>query len=132
VHEGFWAQFVAFLNQTAGRAVQNGAPDAASFLAGVVELVDALSYPGGNSAGWLSKIRNDINYQQLYDSWYPFPKSSQSAAAASVICHKPSADIFISRENAKDPVRSFIETSVYLACLGFELSDYVSKRSTKG
>jgi hypothetical protein len=36
------------------------------------DFVNNLSHAGSNNGGWLSKIRNEINYKQLHSTWFPY------------------------------------------------------------
>ncbi len=124
VHDGFWKAFAAFLERSAADAVQKQASDADQFLAGVSELTPRLK-------GWLSARRNEINYQQLYGVWYPVTRAKSVSDFMGNIRFVESKTVRLSR-SLSDEIRSFLETSQFLACLNGEVAQYVAARSPSG
>ena len=72
--------FCLYLSNRAKLAIQNGEPDANQFLSGVTDLVDVISQGGLGTSSWISSYRNEVNYQHLYDVWFPLKKEAGCAA----------------------------------------------------
>ncbi len=77
-HRDSWKAFDQWL-QSAIREF----PEATGLTTSKVEAIEVLSalrenlrFDGANSGNWLSTFRNNLNYRQSYDAWYPYRKSA--------------------------------------------------------
>lgn len=132
VHEGFWKLFCKFLMDGATKAVHIRAANANEYLAGADEICGAIRHGSSNSGIWFSMVRNEINYQHKYETWFPVRKRALAigalkSAQANRLSVLPTRDT-----KTKDPIGAFVNTSKYLACLNTDLADFVAQRSNSG
>lgn len=130
VHERFWLLFCDFLDETSAIAVANRAANATEFLAGASEIANAIKGDGSIGRVWLSTMRNDINYQHKYKTWFPVTRRDeplQSLIHAGLVTSK---SIRFDLSAAKKPLSTFVNIARYVACLSSEISDFVAARST--
>ena len=130
VHESFWRYFASYLEALSKDAVSKGSPDAASFLAGVSEITPLLKRGAGKNSVWYSAIRNEINYQHLHGVWYPPKKAKINTSAINAVKLLGSSSVRLDYSATTAPLNAFLNLSQYLACLNYELAEYISARST--
>lgn len=123
VHDKFWKSFDHFLRDCADYAVRQKLPNATDLISGVTELRPYL-------IGWLSTRRNEINYQQKYDAWFPAEKGGKILEHLNTVCLSSSKNIRLVF-NDQNRIKEFIQATQYLSCLNYELSEFISNRSTK-
>ncbi len=72
-HEKFWKVFNHFICNLSNSIIAgSSSPDANSVFNKLEELSQNLTYLGNVNGTWLSQLRNDINYRQLYGLWFPY------------------------------------------------------------
>lgn len=78
-HKDTWQKFNEKLKELSSAILQvpglsQETKEVSAFL---VNISDSISSSGRFSSGnWLSSFRNDLNYKQEYEAWYPYKKSS--------------------------------------------------------
>ncbi len=107
VHESFWKLFCRFLQDEAAKAANQGAADSNLFVAGAIELSEAILNGASGGGVWLSAIRNEINYQHKHDAWFPLRKKSKSLEAISGTVYADSATIRLDGSKEKEPIFVF-------------------------
>ncbi len=132
VHDSFWKQFCYFLRDRAEEAVKRNAADSDNFIAGSSEIIDAITENGINSGVWFSRIRNEINYQHQHATWFPIQRSSKTVDVLSLVKTSNSATIGLQSKKPSDPIKPFVQVSMYMACLNIDLSSLIAARSTRG
>jgi len=72
-HEGLWCYFTDFLNDSKN-SVYHQLPqhEAQIVVEKIDELIKALRNWNSPHGNWLSRIRNLVNYNQAYGTWYPY------------------------------------------------------------
>lgn len=78
-HKDTWSIFHAKLRELSNSvlAVQGVSKEKADVSAFLTSLSNALTDSGKHGAGnWLSLFRNNLNYKQDYEAWYPYRKAS--------------------------------------------------------
>ncbi|MES2332638.1 MAG: hypothetical protein V4539_23725 [Bacteroidota bacterium] len=89
---------------------------------------------GSNNGGWLSRIRNDINYKHLHGTWYPYNDSKKYYSELNKFLNDwKSSPLSIELSNlvGKELVR-FISTCQFLIGVSREVSIDMSKRCSVG
>jgi hypothetical protein len=72
-HAAVWEAFDEFLNDVAGKiAALPSTPETSDALGQILKLA---AYVRQSGVAWLSMTRNDINYRQLLDVWFPYGKN---------------------------------------------------------
>jgi hypothetical protein len=130
VHESFWKNFCAYLEEESAQAVFRGDASASDYSLGVYELSNALIE--GARGVWLSSVRNEINYQHGYGAWFPLRKGAEAFKAIDNESFSASNSFRMDISKEKSPLTAFTNISRYLACLNIEVSDYIASRSTAG
>lgn len=80
-HEALWKVFLTLLDELQGRVLQGG-PNTIEVQATATylgEIARRLKSKGANGGNWLSVLRNEVNYRQLYGIWYPYSVPDASA-----------------------------------------------------
>jgi len=131
VHEAFWIMFSKFIVSEATKSITEKAPDSSVFLAYATQLSAAILEGHGNSS-WLSKIRNQINYQHEHETWMPMRKSAESSRLSKFASQAPLLSASLDIPKSKRPLESFANICCYISNLNIEVANRVSKRSTKG
>ena len=129
VHEGFWASFVKYLESEANRAVKMGLPDNQFFVSYALQLKQAIM--SGETA-WLSKVRNEINYQHEHQSWMPLTKRSPSNFSVPRSSKENGSNLRLDISREKEPVRAFFCVCCFLSELNSEIATRVAARSKAG
>lgn len=80
-HELLWKSFLELLVFLRSSLLQSSpstseVQDVATYLD---EVAARLKAKGANGGNWLSVLRNEVNYRQLYGVWYPYDVSASSA-----------------------------------------------------
>lgn len=129
VHEGFWSTFIKYVEREASRAAQLGLPDNQDFISYSINLKQSIM---SGETVWISKLRNEINYQHDYQSWMPITKKSISNRAIPKTSgdYKSNARLDVSR--SKEPIRSFFCVCCYISELNYLIADRVAKNSKAG
>lgn len=129
VHEGFWSMFVKYLELEAGRAVTEGLPDNQDFVSYAFDVKKSIM---SGETVWISKMRNEINYQHEHQSWMPLTKKSISniSIPKSSAGYSSNARLDISR--VKDPIKSFFCVCCYISELNLLIANRVAARSKAG
>jgi hypothetical protein len=74
-HGAMWKLFAQKLSQISNDILHiNSSADYQQISTKLSDCVANLKYMGNNNGGWLSKIRNDINYKHKFGIWYPYEK----------------------------------------------------------
>lgn len=131
VHDGFWKSFCDFLNQSANEAVEAAEVGSETFASGVSDVIRSLE-GGTSNKGWMSKVRNEINYQHRYAVWRPNKKSDRTATSIAGVQHSPSSGIPLLVRTGKTPIPAFVRAANYLAMLNMEVAANVGARSKTG
>lgn len=131
-HETFWTLFCDFLRQEAQWAMKSEQADAQDFFVLSNELIDAICDDSGNGGIWLSKIRNEINYQHGHQVWFPMDKKSKGLRAFDPGSIPTLLTSRLDISKSKDSVSAFLNTSLYLSGVSKTVSEFVAERSTVG
>lgn len=123
VHDGFWKNFIQYLNEKADIAVQNDSVGSNEFVAAINDLTPALN-------GWFSARRNDINYQHAFGVWFPVIRS-RSINDVVQNDRKSASTSYNLNMRSGNEIRSFLDVSRFLSCLNAELADHIAGRSSK-
>jgi hypothetical protein len=132
VHEDFWTYFCSFLEARAEKALEKGAANAAEFISGASEISAAIKDGGIGTSAWFSGVRNEINYQHKYDVWFPLRRDGKVLGIVNGVQLADSNSIRMDVSKRRHPVAAFSKVAQYLACLSYEISETVAKRSTAG
>ena len=87
---------------------------------------------GGSNGVWLSAIRNEINYQQKYETWFPLHRKCPSLEALNCNVYSESSSIRLDNSKSRRPILAFVNITKYIANLSIEVANYVANRSTIG
>lgn len=128
VHENFWVIFCNYLKSESENALIQGTPDAGIFAGLANELSEAV-LDGGLGVAWLSAVRNQINYQHMYDSWQPYKKGSECYKSVMKFNVPPDLELKSDLSKSKQPINSFIQVSSFIARLSADLAKYVADNS---
>jgi len=131
VHDSFWKQFCVFLSEVADEAIKSRKPDASKFLAESNEVIDAIKGVNYGGRTWFSTVRNEVNYQHKYDTWYPMTRRSEALSALSSLKKMKSSAVRMDVIAAKKPLTAFVNVATFLACLNIEISELLAARSTQ-
>ena len=71
-HAAVWGAFDDFLNDVAQKIA--GLPSTAETSDALDQVLKLAEYVRRSGVAWLSSTRNDINYRQLLDVWFPYGK----------------------------------------------------------
>ena len=71
-HQKFWRSFCNFLENLATDVASRNDIDATNVVARIIEVTSALKSNGYTNGGWLSNLRNVINYQFQHGVWFPY------------------------------------------------------------
>jgi hypothetical protein len=129
VHEGFWSKFVKYIEREAMHAAQHGLPDNQDFISYSSDLKQSIM---SGETVWISKIRNEINYQHDYQSWMPISKKSISNMAIPKTSEDYKSNARLDVHRSKDPIRSFFYLCCYISELNYLIADRVAKNSKAG
>lgn len=129
VHEGFWSTFIEYLEGEAKSAVDNSLPDNQDFVAHALELKQSVMSGG---AVWISKIRNEINYQHEHEAWMPMTKRSTANIAIPRLAENNMLNARLDIDRSKYPIKSFFCVCCYLSILNCLISSKVSEKSKGG
>jgi hypothetical protein len=132
VHDVFWRAFCLKLSVAAARFVEAGMPDSEDFVAGVTDIASNVRFAGEGSGAWLSQVRNNINYQHDYDTWYPQAKGSAAREAVRSLRVGRSDTFRLDFSKAKQTMQTFVDVCNFLCCLNVELAGAVAARSSVG
>lgn len=132
VHEAFWKSFCDFLNELSQQAASSEAVDAGEMVSGSSEICEAISGTRDRSGSWLSTMRNEINYQHKHAVWFPTKKTNKFEELIGAVQFMPSSACILGSPISRKPVQAFIETCSFLACLSYEIAEFIAARSTKG
>jgi hypothetical protein len=73
IHAAFWLDFAGVLRSSGNNFLSAGSVSAQIAVDKLIALEDVLtnrgSFPKGN---WLSEVRNRVNYQHSYGTWFPY------------------------------------------------------------
>jgi len=108
------------LNNEAEWAIQNGLPDNLDFFRFCGEMERSNM---ANGSVWITKIRNEINYQHKHESWMPLTKKSPSNSFSN--CRLDVSKI-------KEPIKSFFCICCYISELNFQVAARISAKSKTG
>jgi hypothetical protein len=131
VHESFWKEFCAFLNEEAAAAVSGAAAGSSDFVAKADELSDAI-LKGGATGSWLSHVRNQINYQHGHDLWLPYRKSSEGYQSLIRDGLPAIENARLDVSKTKKPIAAFVNVASYVTNLSNVVGDFTALRSSKG
>lgn len=98
------------------------------------DLIKNLSYVGSNNYGWLSRIRNDLNYKHLYGVWHPYSldkKQLDYIVRSLSIWKGDIVKIELSNLTGKEITR-FSNTCQFIIGLSKKISNDMSKRCGNG
>lgn len=129
VHEGFWSVFVKYLETEARRAVETGLPDNQDFISHALEVKNSIM---SGETVWLSKVRNEINYQHEHQSWMPLTKKSISNKSLPKSSTEYSLNARLDASKVKDPIKSFFCTCCYISELNLLIANRVAAKSKAG
>jgi hypothetical protein len=129
VHEGFWISFVKYLAREAERAVQDGLVDNQLFLGYSYKIKEAIM---AGESPWISRVRNEINYQHEHQSWMPLTKKSVSnlSIPRSSINYSANSRLDVARQS--DEIKAFFSVCCYLSELNLEIATRIAARSKAG
>ena len=74
-HEAFWLVFQERIDRLSSEVLTTGVDTLANrqlVSSKLSELASNLSFASSGKGRWLSVIRNSVNYQQKYSTWYPY------------------------------------------------------------
>ncbi|MBF0889607.1 hypothetical protein [Gluconobacter cadivus] len=129
VHESFWHTFVNYIELEATRAAQLGLSDNQDFVAYSLKLKQSIM--SGNTV-WISKIRNEINYQHDYQSWMPISKKSISKKAIPSTSDDYRSYVRLDVTKSENPIKSFFCLCCYISELNYLIANRVSLNSKAG
>ncbi len=130
-HEGFWKEFCLFLEKLADRAISENRPGAAQYLNDVTDVKQAILRNVSGVPVWISKMRNDINYKHLHNTWFPRRRSGKiSAGVLDIPVGLSSSNIDLSIGSSETSVEEFISICKFLGCLSVEIGDSIASSST--
>lgn len=113
---------------------KNTSPDYQIISTKLADLLANLHFMGNNNGGWLSRVRNDINYKHKYGIWYPYSEYQRYYNDLENYLHAWKEDplkIELSNLRGKELIR-FISTCQFLVGTAREISLDMSKRCSLG
>jgi len=78
IHEQFWRVFDAFLTSVSTQVLSDHSlvqSDAQTIFGKLEDLQRVLRSDGHSGGNWLSSIRNEVNYRQQHQTWFPYGRS---------------------------------------------------------
>jgi hypothetical protein len=81
-HQYLWSVFNCEMRSLSARILSASGVrrDQQEVASKIDELCDVLCSNGSTCGGWLSNVRNKVNYQHAFGAWYPYAGISKSAA----------------------------------------------------
>lgn len=114
--------------------LRNSSSDYQRISTKISSCVDNLHFMGSNNGGWLSRVRNDINYKHKYGTWFPYRHSERYYSSVKEYLDDWKGDpleIDLTNLAGKELVR-FIVTCQFLIGMAREVSIDMSKRCSAG
>ncbi len=131
-HEEFWKYFLKFMIDYSNDLVTRNAPDAGQFAARMTDLKRIMCARGENSGTWLSFIRNEINYQQKFGTWFPFSSAKKSRLQESNILKLGNAGSNLLINPQSSPIEAFSSATCFLALINMDLANLLKARAGAG
>jgi hypothetical protein len=133
-HEAVWKAFTEQLKSYSSDVLKFGLKTTNQPVSSKLsELRDALLPHGGTSAGWLSSVRNRVNYQQAAGCWYPYYgalRHDQRLFRDHRIWLRDPMEIPISQQSELDVLQAFRICQFIASVCRIEIEDLASRCSS--
>ena len=130
-HDDFWRYFLGYLSDFGTAMLTSGAPMAAQATARFIELRRIILAPAAKGV-WLSFMRNEINYQHGYGTWFPFKPITAGATQDKRILKQPNSAIDLTANAASQPLGAFNAVTCCMASINNDLASLVKERAGAG
>lgn len=105
-HQTLWKVFLHFLDSLVVEISREGDLQSTLLVTRIIEIKDCLRNSGYGDGGWLSSVRNDINYKQDYGLWYPH-KNFDKSSAPKALYYAANNTIRLDVDHNRHTVRAF-------------------------
>jgi hypothetical protein len=129
-HEGFWRYFLKYLSDFSDALLVQNSPSAAAATARFQEIRQIIM--SAQRGIWLTHIRNEINYQHAFGTWFPFPLSSSATLQGKSVLKLKNAALDLGYDLAKTPMEAFSAAGCFLSALNVDLANLLKARSGVG
>jgi hypothetical protein len=130
-HDEFWRYFLSYLSEFGAKLLGTGVANAAQTVARFDEVRQIVLTPSGHSV-WLSFMRNEINYQHKFGTWFPFKPQVPGAGMDKRILKQSNAAIDLSVNPTGHPLKSFNAVTCCLAVLNSDFALLLKERAGTG
>lgn len=130
-HDDFWRYFVDYIADFGAQLLRSGAPMAAQTVGRIAEFERIIKAPSGRGI-WLSFMRNEINYQHKYGTWYPFKPSTSGSSQDRRILTQTNNAIDLTADASRHPLKAFNAITCCLAALNNDFAVLMKERMGTG
>jgi len=130
-HDEFWRYFLAYLSEFGTLLLRTNVAGAAQAVARFNEMRQII-LTGGGGGVWFSFMRNEINYQHKFGTWFPFKPSTSGGGMDDRILKQSNASIDLSASPITHPLKSFNSATCCLALLNSDLAQLLKGRAGAG
>ena len=127
-HDAFWKQFCFFLDKLAEDISSKNEVDSLSSISDIGIIKGIITNNGRNDGGWLSVVRNKLNYSHEYGVWFPVVRRRDYIRMLRRVKKMPIDGIRFDVDDGNKDLNSFLAASHCLATLNFEVSEEMSSR----
>ena len=131
-HAEFWVFFSTQLEQFSTDLVAENRPDAAQIVGRVDELRRLLGGPEKTNFSWLSSMRNEINYQHKFGTWFPFYKATETRLPEINVLRQSNSALSLAVSTKNAPIEAFCRANNFLSLLNIDVAQLLSRRGGKG
>lgn len=131
-HVEFWMYFSKFLSEFTDNILRDNWPDAIAIAGRIEELQRILRGPLATKGSWLSVVRNEINYQHKYGTWYPFKSALIHSYPGSNVLRQNSSSISLTYDPLRSPLQAFCAANNYLSLVNIDFAQLIKQRAGRG
>jgi hypothetical protein len=130
-HDDFWRYFLQYLSAFGSDLLRSGAPLASQTTARFIELRRIIVGPASRGM-WLSFMRNEINYQHGYGTWFPFKPVTSGATHDKRVLQQRNSSIDLTADAATHPLSAFNAVTCCMASINSDLATLIKERAGVG
>ncbi|MFO1249146.1 MAG: hypothetical protein U1E93_13240 [Alphaproteobacteria bacterium] len=130
-HDDFWRYFAAYLATLGSAWLANNVPLAQQSVARLDELRRIILAPATRGA-WLSHMRNEINYQHKYGTWFPFKTPVAGGSLEKRFLKLSNAAVDLTPSVNAQPLKAFNAATYYMAALSNDFAALLKERAGTG
>ena len=130
-HDDFWRYFSTYLVNLGAGLLKSGAIDAQQAVARFDEIRQIILAPSMKGA-WLSFMRNEINYQHKFGTWFPFKLPAPNASLEKRLLQQSNSAVNLAVRADSQPLKAFNAVTCCLASLNGDLASILKGRAGVG